>query len=159
VSAASFNDHKEDVADLRDAYYLLRTHFGPAAGIAFAFALLLSGQSSTITGTLAGQVVTEGFLGPSYKFSPWVQRLSTRTLAILPAMCVAIWYGEPGMNGLLVGSQVILSLQLPFAVWPLVWITSDSNKMSVKFESEDGIVDGEFLLDFLLHVLCDTDIS
>ncbi|KAJ3415571.1 hypothetical protein HDV05_004622 [Chytridiales sp. JEL 0842] len=146
VSAASFNQDG-DVADLKDAYTLLKNRLGPGAGVAFAFALLLSGQSSTITCTLAGQIVTEGFLGPSYKFSPWIQRLSTRLLAIIPAMFVVLLYGEEGMNGLLVGSQVILSLQLPFAVWPLVWITSCEDKMRVKFEDPDdeegdgGIVD------------------
>ncbi|KAJ3317589.1 hypothetical protein HDU76_001124, partial [Blyttiomyces sp. JEL0837] len=140
VAAKAFNKSGDgQVAELKDAYLLLSKHLGKAAGIAFAVALLCAGQSSTITGTLAGQIVTEGFLGSSYKLSPWFQRLITRVLAIAPAMTVAILSGESGMNSLLVLSQVVLSLQLPFAIWPLIWITSDSLKMKVRFLSESEV--------------------
>jgi len=93
----------------------------------FALALLASGQNSTLTGTLAGQIVMEGFL--QLRLRPWVRRLITRGLAIVPAVVVAILYGESGTAKLLVMSQVVLSLQLSFAVFPLVRFTSDRLKM------------------------------
>jgi manganese transport protein len=129
VSAATFyfsgNRH---VADITDAYHLLDPVLGVKfAGIFFAVALLASGQNSTITGTIAGQIVMEGFL--DIRLKPWVRRLLTRLLAIIPAMITAFFYGEKGVADLLVLSQVILSLQLSFAVVPLVMFTSDKNKM------------------------------
>jgi manganese transport protein len=93
----------------------------------FALALLASGQNSTLTGTLAGQIVMEGFL--NIRLRPWVRRLITRSIAIVPAAIVAVMYGESGTAKLLVLSQVILSMQLSFAVFPLVAFTSDKLKM------------------------------
>jgi manganese transport protein len=93
----------------------------------FALALLASGQNSTLTGTLAGQIVMEGFL--NIRIRPWLRRLITRGIAIVPAAIVAILYGESGTAKLLVASQVVLSLQLAFAVFPLVMFTSDRVKM------------------------------
>jgi manganese transport protein len=93
----------------------------------FALALLASGQNSTLTGTLAGQIVMEGFL--NLRIRPWLRRLLTRAIAIVPAAIVAVLYGESGTAKLLIFSQVILSLQLSFAVFPLVRFTSDREKM------------------------------
>jgi manganese transport protein len=98
-----------------------------AASTLFALALLASGQNSTITATLAGQIVMEGFL--NIRLPPWLRRLVTRMLAIVPAVTVAAVYGESGTAKLLVFSQVVLSLQLPFAVVPLVRFTSDRKLM------------------------------
>ncbi len=129
LSAAAFhgNGH-EDVAEIQDAYQLLAPVLGaPLAGILFALALLASGQNSTLTGTLAGQIVMEGFL--EIRLRPWVRRLLTRLLAIVPAALVAGWYGAAGVGKLLIFSQVILSLQLSFAVIPLVLFTSERAKM------------------------------
>ena len=97
------------------------------ASVVFAVALLASGQNSTLTGTLAGQIVMEGFL--NIRLRPWVRRLLTRGIAIIPAAITAIVYGEGGTARLLILSQVILSLQLSFAVFPLVMFTSDKAKM------------------------------
>jgi len=129
LAAATFHANgRSDVAEIQDAYQLLTPMLG--AGIAstlFAIALLASGQNSTITATLAGQIVMEGFL--NIRLPPWLRRLITRALAIMPAVTVAILYGESGTAKLLVLSQVILSLQLPFAVVPLVRFTGDRAKM------------------------------
>ena len=129
VAAASF--HKTghaDVAEIQQAYTLLTPLLGVGgASTVFALALLASGQNSTLTGTLAGQIVMEGFL--QIRLRPWVRRLITRGLAIVPAVVVAILYGESGTANLLVMSQVVLSLQLSFAVFPLVRFTSDRLKM------------------------------
>jgi len=129
VSAAVF--HKagnHEVAEIQDAYQLLSPMLGVgAASTIFAIALLASGQNSTLTGTLAGQIVMEGFL--NLRLRPWLRRLITRALAIIPAAIVAGLYGESGTAKLLVFSQVVLSLQLPFAVIPLVQFTSDRVKM------------------------------
>ena len=97
------------------------------ASAVFALALLASGQNSTLTGTLAGQIVMEGFL--NLRIRPWLRRLITRAIAIVPAAFVAVLYGESGTAKLLIFSQVILSLQLSFAVFPLVRFTSDREKM------------------------------
>jgi manganese transport protein len=129
LSAAAF--HKsghQDVAEIGDAYNLLTPVLGAsAASILFALALLASGQNSTLTGTLAGQIVMEGFL--NIRLRPWVRRLLTRLIAIVPAALVAALYGEKGVGKLLILSQVILSLQLSFAVVPLVLFTGDRRKM------------------------------
>ena len=129
LSAAAFHGTAyQYVADIADAYHLLTPVMGTiAASFAFGFALLASGQNSTLTGTLAGQIVMEGFL--DIRLPRWLIRLITRGLAIIPAMIVAAWYGEHGTGELLVLSQVILSLQLGFAVVPLVTFTSDKLKM------------------------------
>ena len=129
VAAATFyTQGKHDVAEIQDAYKLLAPMLGVGmASTLFAVALLASGQNSTLTGTLAGQIVMEGFL--NIRLRPWLRRLITRAIAIVPAVIVAALYGESGTARLLVFSQVILSLQLPFAVIPLVMFTSDKLKM------------------------------
>jgi manganese transport protein len=128
VAAATFHTsgHAE-VAEIQDAFKLLTPLLGAGASAAFALALLASGQNSTLTGTLAGQIVMEGFL--NIRLRPWLRRLITRMIAIVPAALVAIFYGEGGTAKLLILSQVILSLQLSFAVVPLVAFTSDRAKM------------------------------
>jgi manganese transport protein len=116
------------VAEIGDAYKLLTPLLGFAgASTMFALALLASGQNSTITGTLAGQIVMEGFL--NLRLKPWLRRLITRSLAIVPTIFVTLFYGERGTANLLILSQVILSMQLSFAVFPLVQFTSDRKKM------------------------------
>ena len=131
TAAAAFHGKGYDsVADIADAHKLLTPVLGAGAASAlFAIALLASGQNSTLTGTLAGQIVMEGFL--NLKLKPWVRRLITRSVAVVPALIVAILYGEKGTGQLLVLSQVILSLQLSFAVVPLVLFTSSRAKMGV----------------------------
>jgi manganese transport protein len=129
VAAATFHAQgRNDVAEIQDAYKLLTPMLGAAwASTIFAVALLASGQNSTLTGTLAGQIVMEGFL--NIRLRPWVRRLITRGLAIVPAIFVTAYYGESGTAKLLIFSQVILSLQLSFAVVPLILFTSDRRKM------------------------------
>lgn len=129
VAAATFHTTgNTEVAEIQDAHKLLTPLLGVAgASTVFALALLASGQNSTLTGTLAGQIVMEGFL--NLRIRPWLRRLITRAIAIVPAAVVAILYGESGTAKLLVLSQVILSLQLSFAVFPLVRFTSDREKM------------------------------
>ncbi|WP_248927405.1 Nramp family divalent metal transporter [Paenibacillus hamazuiensis] len=129
VSAATF--HKAgmtEVAEISDAYQLLTPLLGTTLGsILFGVALLASGQNSTLTGTLAGQIVMEGFL--NIRLPGWIRRLVTRLIAIIPAVIVTAIYGESGTAQLLILSQVILSLQLSFAVIPLVKFTGDKKKM------------------------------
>jgi manganese transport protein len=129
VSAAVFHGSgNEDVADIGDAYQLLSPLLGTsAAGVLFALALLFSGQNATLTGTLAGQIVMEGFM--NIRLRPWLRRLITRLIAIVPAIIVVALYGERGTGALLILSQVVLSLQLPFAVIPLVRFTTDRYKL------------------------------
>jgi len=129
LAAATFHGTEHSsVADIGDAYKLLSPMLGaPLASAVFAIALLASGQNSTLTGTIAGQIVMEGFL--DIRLAPWLRRLITRLIAIVPAVIVAALYGEHGTGELLILSQVILSLQLSFAVVPLVMFTSDKVKM------------------------------
>jgi manganese transport protein len=129
VSAAVFyRSGHTDVAEIGDAYKLLTPLLGiTGASTLFALALLASGQNSTLTGTLAGQVVMEGFL--NIRLKPWLRRLITRLVAIIPAIIVTLLMGERGTSRLLILSQVILSMQLSFAVFPLVMFTSDKQKM------------------------------
>jgi manganese transport protein len=129
VSAASFHTRGEQtVEEIQHAYKLLSPMLGvPVASALFALALLASGQNSTLTGTLAGQIVMEGFL--NIRLRPWLRRLITRLIAIVPAVIVTVMYGESGTANLLILSQVILSLQLSFAVVPLILFTSDRRKM------------------------------
>jgi manganese transport protein len=129
LSAAVFHGSgHQDVADIKDAYMLLSPLLGaPLASILFAISLLASGQNATLTGTMAGQIVMEGFL--NIRLRPWVRRLLTRLVAIIPAVIVAGLYGSRGIGSLLILSQVILSLQLSFAVVPLIMFTSDKSKM------------------------------
>jgi manganese transport protein len=128
AAAAFHNSGHQDVAEIQDAYHLLSPVLGASlASIVFAIALLASGQNATLTGTLAGQIVMEGFL--NIRLRPWVRRMITRLIAIVPAAIVASMFGEKGTNNLLILSQVILSLQLSFAVVPLVMFTCDKKKM------------------------------
>jgi manganese transport protein len=129
MAAATFHGTDyEDVADISDAYKLLSPLLGTTlASTLFAVALLCSGQNATLTGTLAGQIVMEGFI--NLRLRPWLRRLITRLIAIVPAVIVILIYGERGTGPLLILSQVILSLQLPFAVFPLVMFTSERSKM------------------------------
>lgn len=117
-----------EIAEIGDAYHLMAPLMGgAAASVLFGVALLAAGQNSTLTGTLAGQIVMEGFLG--LKMKPWLRRLITRLIALVPAVIVTALYGEKGTTQLLIFSQVILSLQLSFAVFPLVKFTGDRRKM------------------------------
>ncbi len=125
---------RTDIADLSTAYHLLSPMLGAsAASVLFAAALLAAGQNSTVTGTLAGQIVAEGFL--DLRMPPWIRRSVTRALAIVPAVVVVIVAGDAGATKLLIASQVILSLQLPFAVVPLIRLTNDRSKMGVHVNS------------------------
>jgi manganese transport protein len=118
----------ESVADIGDAYRLLDPLLGATlASTLFAVALLFSGQNATLTGTLAGQIVMEGFL--NIRLRPWLRRLITRLIAIVPAVIVIAISGEQGSGPLLVFSQVVLSLQLPFAIFPLVQFTGSRKMM------------------------------
>ena len=129
MAAATFHGTgHEDVADISDAYLLLAPLLGTQlASTVFAVALLFSGQNATLTGTLAGQIVMEGFL--NIRLRPWLRRLVTRLIAIIPALGAVYLYGDRGTGKLLILSQVILSLQLPFAIVPLVLFTSSREKM------------------------------
>jgi manganese transport protein len=128
AAATFYGTRYAGVADIGDAYQLLSPVLGvPLASTLFAVALLASGQNSTLTGTLAGQIVMEGFL--HIHLRPWLRRLITRTIAIIPAIIITMLYGEQGTGALLVFSQIILSLQLSFAVVPLVQFTSEKAKM------------------------------
>jgi manganese transport protein len=129
MAAATFHRHgMTQVAEIQDAYHTLSPLLGiPFASVLFALALLCSGQNSTLTGTLAGQIVMEGFL--NIRLAPWLRRLITRLIAIIPAIIAVAFYGTSGTAKLLIFSQVILSLQLSFAVVPLVQFTSDRTKM------------------------------
>jgi manganese transport protein len=129
MAAATFHGSgHQSVADISDAYLLLAPLLGTQlASTLFAVALLFSGQNATLTGTLAGQIVMEGFL--NIRLRPWLRRLITRLIAIVPALITVSLYGERGTGALLILSQVILSLQLPFAVFPLVMFTGDRKKM------------------------------
>jgi manganese transport protein len=129
MAAATFHGTgHQDVAEIGDAYQLLSPLLGTTlASVLFAVALLCSGQNATLTGTLAGQIVMEGFI--NLRLRPWLRRLITRLIAIVPAIVVIALYGERGTGPLIILSQVVLSLQLPFAVFPLVMFTSDRGKM------------------------------
>src|SRR5947207_2030043 len=129
LSAAAFHwSGHQEVAEIQDAYRLLSPLLGVGlASVLFAVALLASGQNSTLTGTLAGQIVMEGFL--NFRIKPWVRRLLTRLIAIIPAVFVIGIFGEQKTTQLLVASQVVLSMQLGFAVWPLMRFTGGKGKM------------------------------
>ncbi|MFL4999643.1 MAG: divalent metal cation transporter, partial [Xanthobacteraceae bacterium] len=129
LAAATFNKAgKTDVAELDQVHSFLAPLLGSAlAPTLFGIALLCCGLNSTVTATLSGQIVMEGFL--DIRLPAWARRLLTRAIAIVPAVIVTIWYGEKGTAQLLILSQVILSLQLPFAIVPLVMFTADRRKM------------------------------
>ena len=127
ASAFHWSGH-QDVAAIQDAYQLLTPVLGVAgASVLFAIALLASGQNSTLTGTLAGQIVMEGFI--NIRVRPWLRRLITRGLAVIPAVAIIVIFGEGKTTELLIGSQVVLSMQLGFAVWPLMRFTGEKKKM------------------------------
>jgi manganese transport protein len=128
AAAVFFRAGRTEIEEIQNAYQMLgRLLNANAASVLFAVALLCSGQNSTLTGTLAGQIVMEGFM--NIRLKPWLRRLITRLIAIVPAVIVTALYGARGTTDLLVLSQVILSLQLSFAVFPLVQFTSDPAKM------------------------------
>jgi manganese transport protein len=129
LAAAAFHwSGHQDVAQIEDAHKLLTPLLGAGtASVLFAVALLASGQNSTLTGTLAGQIVMEGFV--NIKLRPWLRRLVTRAIAVVPAICVIGVFGEGKTMQLLLASQVALSLQLGFAVWPLMRFTNEKAKM------------------------------
>lgn len=123
AAATFYTSGHTDIAEIGDAYKLLAPLLGISlASTLFAVALLASGQNSTITATLAGQVILEGFM--KIRLAPWIRRLVTRALAIIPAVIIAITFGGSGLSQLLIFSQVVLSLQLPFAILPLIYFTS-----------------------------------
>jgi len=129
LAAATFHAHGlTDIVELQDAHNMLAPLLGTGlAATLFAVALICCGLNSTVTATLSGQIVMEGFI--NLRLAPWIRRLITRSIAIIPAMIVTVLYGESGTAQLLIFSQVILSLQLPFAVVPLVLFTRDKVKM------------------------------
>ncbi|MDV6375243.1 Nramp family divalent metal transporter [Deinococcus arenicola] len=129
LAAAAFHfAGRTDIAEIQDAYKLLSPILGAgAASVLFAVALLASGQNSTLTGTLTGQIVMEGFV--NIKLKPWIRRLVTRLIAIIPTVIVILIYGEKGTGQLLILSQVVLSMQLSFAVVPLMMFSGDKTKM------------------------------
>ena len=130
MAAADFHSRGIVVTEIQQAHSLLDGLLGTSlAPIAFAVALLAAGQSSTITGTLSGQIIMEGFL--NLRMRPWLRRLLTRGIALVPAVIVLAVAGDNGLYRLLILSQVILSLQLPFATIPLIHFTSDTKKMGV----------------------------
>src|SRR5205085_7422873 len=130
LAAATCNKTGQtDVAELGEVHKLIAPLLGSGMAPAlFAIALLCCGLNSTVTATLSGQIVMEGFL--DIRLPPWARRLITRAIAIIPAAGVTIWYGEAGTAKLLILSQVVLSLQLPFAIVPLVMFTADKRKMA-----------------------------
>lgn len=134
VASANFyygpENQNQQVQDLFSAHALLMQYLGPPAAVVFALALLCAGQSSTLTATLAGQVIMSGFLGMTTR--PWIRRIVTRLIAIIPAMVAACVTGREGLSSMLVGSQVALSIQLPFAVVPLVYFTSRKHAMKLE---------------------------
>lgn len=127
AASAFFKNGFFQVAEIQDAYKLLEHIFGKLAPTLFAIALIASGQSSTITGTLAGQIIMEGHI--NLRIEPWLRRLLTRVLAIVPAVFTIIYFGETGLGNLIILSQVVLSLQLGFAVIPLIHFTSNRKRM------------------------------
>ena len=127
AATAFYKNGLFEVAQIQDAHRLLEHIFGSLSPVLFAIALIASGQSSTITGTLAGQIVMEGHL--NLRIEPWLRRLLTRLLAIIPALFTILYFGEGALGGLLVLSQVVLSLQLGFAVIPLIHFNSDKTLM------------------------------
>lgn len=129
LAAATFFDNGlHEIADIQDAHKMLEPLLGTSwASVLFALALIAAGQSSTITGTLAGQIVMEGYL--NLRIQPWVRRIVTRLIAILPAFLTILYFGEESTGKLLLFSQVVLSLQLGFAIVPLIHFVSDKRKM------------------------------
>src|ERR1700749_753826 len=136
AASAFFKNGYFEVAEIQDAYKLLEHIFGALAPTLFAIALIASGQSSTITGTLAGQIIMEGHI--NLRIEPWLRRMLTRLMAIVPAVFTIIYFGENGLGSLIILSQVVLSLQLGFAVIPLIHFTSNRKRMG-KFAIGTGV--------------------
>jgi manganese transport protein len=136
AATAFYKNGLHEVAEIQDAHKLLQNIFGDVAPALFAIALIAAGQSSTVTGTLAGQIVMEGHL--KLRIQPWLRRLITRLLAIAPAFFTILWFGDDALGGLLILSQVVLSLQLGFAVIPLIHFTSDKKTMK-NFAIKPGV--------------------
>ncbi len=144
MSAADFHSRGIVVTEIQQAHHLLEPILGNRiAPTVFALALLAAGQSSTLTGTLAGQVVMEGFL--NVRLRPWLRRLITRSMALIPAVIVIAIAGNHGTYELLILSQVILSLQLPFAIIPLIHFTSDKNKMGL-FANKSWVITAAWII-------------
>jgi manganese transport protein len=150
AASAFFKNGYFHIAEIQDAYKLLEHIFGSVAPVLFAIALIASGQSSTITGTLAGQIIMEGHI--NLRIEPWLRRLLTRVLAIVPAVFTIIYSGEKGLGNLIILSQVVLSLQLGFAVIPLIHFTSDRKKMG-KFAISTKVKIAAWLSAILIIVL------
>ena len=127
AATAFFKNGYFQIAEIQDAYKLLEHLFGKIAPALFAIALIASGQSSTVTGTLAGQIIMEGHI--NLRIEPWMRRMLTRMLAIVPAVFTILYAGEKGLGNLIVLSQVVLSLQLGFAVIPLIHFVSSRKRM------------------------------
>jgi manganese transport protein len=128
LAATAFHGHgRNQVVDIGDAYHLLEPLLGGAAALVFGVGLLAAGQSSTFTATIAGQILLDGFL--NLKIPCWQRRLITRGLAVIPALIGVLWLGDQSVGRLLILTQVVLSLQLPFAIWPLVRFTSQRQWM------------------------------
>ncbi|MFP9112895.1 Nramp family divalent metal transporter [Flavobacterium sp. RHBU_3] len=128
AAATFFTNGLHEIADIQDAHKLLEPMLGSSAAVLFALALIAAGQSSTVTGTLAGQIVMEGYL--SLRIQPWVRRIVTRLIAIAPAFIAIVYFGDSATGELLVLSQVVLSLQLGFAIIPLIHFVSDKSRMN-----------------------------
>ena len=152
TSAAVFHTSGHaDVAEIQDAYHLLTPLLGTSiASFLFALALLASGQSSTLTATMAGQIVMEGYL--NIRLPYWLRRVVTRAIAIVPALIATAWYGESGIAQLLIFSQVVLSMQLPFAVIPLIQFTSSRAKMG-EFANPRWLIAAASFVAFLIVTL------
>ncbi|HXD06731.1 MAG TPA: Nramp family divalent metal transporter [Burkholderiaceae bacterium] len=141
LAAQAFHSRGIFVAEIGDAYHLLEPLVGlSAASLLFGIALLASGQSSTFTGTVAGQVLLEGFL--DLRIPCWQRRLITRGLALIPAFIGLAWLGDQGLGTLLVASQVVLSLQLPFAIWPMLRLAGDRRRMGSLVASRLALAGG-----------------
>ncbi|KAL4243096.1 NRAMP family protein [Abortiporus biennis] len=130
-----FESNKNTPAGLFDAYDLIKAHIGKGAAFLFAVALLCAGQTASITATLAGQIVSEGFI--EWRISPFLRRIITRMIGLVPSMVVAIAVGKDGIDVLLVASQVALSIVLPFVAFPLIWLTSSKEIMRIPVETDD----------------------
>lgn len=150
AAAAFFSTGHNEVSEIQDAHKLLKDILGSGAPILFAIALIAAGQSSTLTGTLSGQIVMEGYL--NLRIQPWLRRLITRLIAIIPALIVIYAFGEGATGKLLILSQVILSLQLGFAVIPLIHLTSDKKQMG-PFANKLPIKIGAWLIASVIVVL------
>ena len=152
VSAATFYyKGYNDVAEIEEAYKLLAPLLGTGvASVLFALALLASGQNSTITGTLAGQIIMEGFI--NFRIKPWMRRLITRLMAIVPAVLFIAIYGGEGVTDLLILSQVVLSIQLSFAVFPLIMFTS-SKKIMGNFANSKKMTIASWIIAIIIAIL------